>query len=116
MAEATPYTPETLAAGQAGSWMDLGSLVGGAMFIAIPAGGATFVLEVANDERPARSDATVAESYSATVLKLIEAPMPRFGRIRNTGGSGTVMVSWGKSLNSQGKLVEINPASTHGGS
>lgn len=109
MSEATPYAPVSLdAVGEYTGPYALGSVSESVVFtIDVVSGSPTFVLEVSNDERLTRRYITVRTGTSSVAWRL-RAAMPRFARVRMTGGSGQIDVALGKALSAGGLLTEVN--------
>jgi hypothetical protein len=114
MADATPYSPATITNGLNTGWFDLRPVNGEVLLMATVTGTATFVIDISNDERTdVTKDFQTSISYTNSIAKLISGAKPRFVRVRQTAGTGSVAVSLGKAENYSGKLSEVNLQSEH---
>lgn len=105
-------TPQTLAAGVDGSWLDLRSIADDVPLVIVVAGGAVAVIQASFDEAKTKSsDTFTVDSFSVngTYGRVLIFPHANFVRIRNTGAAGTVMWAVGRSKNATGEPVQISP-------
>lgn len=101
MADPTPYQPTVLdASGEATPWLDLGASThpAGAYFACVVSGAPEYQIQVATDERgSATADKADQSVLGATMITggHFRFPRgPRYGRVKMTGGTGSVTVSW----------------------
>lgn len=115
MAEATPYSPESLIGTEATSWFDLRPILGSVTLVVTVTGTVSYYVDVSNDERAiAAKEYVSSTAYTASVAKVLDVDrMPDFVRVRMASGSGTIKVAIGKARNADGKKTRPSAQSEH---
>lgn len=104
-------TPTTLTNGQATAWYDCRGIRSGVLIIAKVTGVATWEIEVSGDESDAKADLDSIDAFTVSDSRIVEAPLSRFLRVKQTAGAGSVIVSIGRAEDADGNLVDVNPVS-----